>query len=57
MGFNGAILVAQNNRVIWKGGVGFVERKTKLGNTAQTQFLVGSVSKQFTSMLIMQLVQ
>jgi len=56
-GFTGAILTAQNNQVVWKGGVGLARRTTNRKNTSQTKFLVGSVSKQFTSMIILQLVQ
>lgn len=56
-GFTGAILAAQNDQVIWRGGIGLARRKTNRNNTSQTKFLVGSVSKQFTSMLILQLVQ
>ena len=56
-GFTGAILAAQNDQVVWKGGIGLARRNTNRNNTSQTKFLVGSVSKQFTSMLILQLVQ
>ena len=56
-GFTGAILAAQNDQLVWKGGVGLARRTTNRKNTSQTKFLVGSVSKQFTSMIILQLVQ
>ncbi|OJJ15677.1 hypothetical protein BKI52_37980 [marine bacterium AO1-C] len=56
-GFTGAVLVAQNNQIVWKGGVGLARQKTQRKNTSQTKFLVGSVSKQFTSMIMLQLVQ
>ena len=53
--FNGALLVAHGDEVIYEGGWGDADRTWGIPNTAETVFLVGSVSKQFTSMLVLQL--
>ena len=55
--FNGAILVAKNGRVQFKQAYGLSNRERNIKNTVQTKFLIGSISKQFTSMLIMILVE
>ena len=54
--FSGSVLVAEGDRVIYEGGFGEADRTWHIPNRADTVFLVGSVSKQFTSMLILQLV-
>ncbi len=53
--FNGAALVKYQGRVIYEKGFGLADKTTKLSNSGQTQFRIGSTSKQFTAMLIMQL--
>lgn len=54
--FNGAILVAFEGRVIYKKGFGKASFEWDIPNRPDTKFQIASVSKQFTSMLIMQLV-
>ncbi len=54
--FNGTALVKYQGKVIYEKGFGFADKTTKLYNSGQTQFRIGSTSKQFTAMLIMQLV-
>jgi len=55
--FNGAALVAENGRVIYKKGVGLANMEWHVPNETDTKFRIGSITKQFTSMLIMQLVE
>ncbi|CAL2104432.1 Serine hydrolase [Tenacibaculum sp. 190130A14a] len=55
--FSGSVLVAKNNKVIFKGAYGDKNRETKSPNTIATKYGIGSVTKQFTAMLIMQLVE
>ncbi|WP_299458493.1 serine hydrolase [uncultured Microscilla sp.] len=55
--FSGAVLVAQNRELVWKGAKGFANKATEQKNLINTKFLVGSVSKQFTAMIVLQLVQ
>jgi CubicO group peptidase (beta-lactamase class C family)/pimeloyl-ACP methyl ester carboxylesterase len=54
--FNGAVLVAEKGNVIYKKGIGLANMEWNIPNTPQTKFRVGSITKQFTAMLIMQLV-
>ena len=55
--FSGSVLVARGDEVLYEGGFGEAERSFHVPNGPDTVFLVGSVSKQFTSMLILQMVQ
>ncbi|HMQ68531.1 MAG TPA: serine hydrolase [Ignavibacteria bacterium] len=54
--FNGSILVSENGKIILNKGYGYAEMEWKNPNTPDTKFRLASVSKQFTAMLIMQLV-
>ena len=51
--FDGSILVARNGQVILGQGYGFADRSKQTPNTAQTKFLIGSITKQFTAMAIL----
>ncbi len=53
--FNGVALVKYQGSLIYEKGFGLCNQQKKLPNTPQTQFRIGSTSKQFTAMLIMQL--
>ena len=55
--FSGAVLVAKDGEIIFEEAYGEADRQTKTPNTIETQFGIGSVTKQFTAMLIMQLVE
>ncbi|MFH1194788.1 MAG: serine hydrolase [bacterium] len=55
--FNGTVLVADNGEVIYKKGFGFANAEWDIPNSPDTKFRLGSITKQFTSMLIMQLVE
>jgi CubicO group peptidase (beta-lactamase class C family) len=54
-GFNGAVLVSQYGKIIYKNAFGYSSFTKKDTNTTQTQFQLASVSKQFTAVAIMQL--
>lgn len=54
--FNGSVLVADKGRVIYKKGFGMANIEWDIPNAPDTKFRLGSITKQFTSMLIMQLV-
>ncbi|HVU56952.1 MAG TPA: serine hydrolase [Puia sp.] len=54
--FNGTALVKYKGKVIYSKGFGWADDGKQMLNTAQTQFVIGSTSKQFTAMLIMQLI-
>src|SRR5215213_1943830 len=55
--FNGSALVAENGKVIYKGAFGMANMEWGILNTPDTRFRLGSITKQFTSMLILQLVE
>jgi len=55
--FNGAALVAENGKVIYKKGLGLANMEWNAPNEADTKFRIGSITKQFTAMLILQLVE
>src|ERR1700720_40306 len=55
--FNGAVLVAENGRVIFKKGYGMANMEWNIPIETDTKFRLGSITKQFTSMLVLQLVQ
>lgn len=51
--FSGAVLMARNGKVLVRQGYGEADRKRHIGNTAQTKFRLGSLTKQFTAMAIL----
>lgn len=55
--FNGTALVAEGGRVIYKKGFGPANMEWNIPNEPDTKFRLGSITKQFTSMLILQLVE
>lgn len=55
--FSGAILLAQNGRVLLQKAYGLADRENRKPNTLDTQFRFGSMGKMFTAVAIMQLVQ
>lgn len=54
--FNGTALVSYDGKVIYEKAFGQADKEKNIPNTPQTQFRIGSTSKQFTAMLVMQLV-
>ena len=54
--FNGSVLVAEKGEVVIKKGYGMADREWDIPNAPDTKFRLGSITKQFTSMLVMQLV-
>jgi len=53
--FSGSILIAQGREVLVSKGYGMANYELEVPNTAQTKFRLGSITKQFTAMAIMQL--
>ncbi len=52
-----SIALVDDQQIVWAKGFGFADPKTKLPATAETNYRVGSVSKLFTDIGIMQLVE
>ena len=55
--FHGAALVAQGDTVVYARGFGEANRKKGTPNTPDTQYLIGSLTKQFTAALVLTLVR
>src|SRR6266705_4095378 len=55
--FNGSALVADNGKIIYKKGFGLANMEWNIPNASDTKFRLGSITKQFTATLILQLVE
>jgi CubicO group peptidase (beta-lactamase class C family) len=55
--FDGAVLVAEQGKVIYKQAFGLANREWNIANTTDTKFMIGSVSKPLTAMLTLVQVQ
>jgi CubicO group peptidase (beta-lactamase class C family) len=55
--FNGSVLVAENGNVIYKKGFGFANMEWDIPNAPNTKHRLGSITKQFTAMLVLQLAE
>lgn len=53
--FSGAVLVARGGKVVLSKGYGMANYELDVANVAQTKFRLGSITKQFTAMAILQL--
>ena len=55
--FSGAVLVAKDRGVIFSHAYGLADRERRIPNTVGTRFRIGSMSKTFTAVAILQLVE
>lgn len=53
--FNGSVLIKNNGKIILQKGYGMADKEKNIPITDTTQFRIGSLTKTFTSMLILQL--
>ena len=56
-GFNGQILIAKNGTVVFEKAVGFADMRTKDSLSENTPMHIASVSKTFTSMAVLHLME
>jgi D-alanyl-D-alanine carboxypeptidase len=56
-GFSGSVLIGKGDQVLFAKGYGLANAEFNLNNTPQTKFRLGSITKQFTAMAIMILVE
>lgn len=52
---SGAVLVARNGTVAYRGATGYADAAAKIRNTPDTRFRIGSVTKPFTAIVVMSL--
>jgi CubicO group peptidase (beta-lactamase class C family) len=55
--FNGVVLIADSNRILYAHAFEKINKGNKTGVELNTKFRLGSISKQFTSFIILQLVK
>jgi CubicO group peptidase (beta-lactamase class C family) len=55
--FDGSILVAENGKIIYKAAFGMANHEWRIPNTTDTKFMLGSVSKPITAILMLIQVQ
>ncbi|MEM7333271.1 MAG: serine hydrolase domain-containing protein [Chloroflexota bacterium] len=56
-GFTGAILIARDGQILYEQGHNFADEAAQIQNSAETIFDSGSLSKQFTAVAILQLIE
>jgi D-alanyl-D-alanine carboxypeptidase len=54
---SGAVLIAKDDRVLFKHVYGLADRNRRIPNTIRTRFRIGSMNKMFTATAILQLVE
>ncbi len=55
--FNGSILIAEKGKIIYEKGFGMANMEWSIPNQPDTKFRIGSITKQFTATLVLQLVE
>ncbi|SDL31133.1 CubicO group peptidase, beta-lactamase class C family [Salinimicrobium catena] len=55
--FNGSVLVADGGEVVFSDGYGMANMEYDIPNTPETKHRLGSITKQFTAALVLQLVE
>jgi len=55
--FDGSVLVAENGKVVYKNAFGMANREWNIPNRTDTKFMIGSVSKPITALLMLIQVQ
>ena len=55
--FNGAVMVADDGRIVYERAFGLANMELKVPNTVTTRFDIASMTKSMTAIAIMQLVQ
>lgn len=55
--FSGTVLIAAGGKVVFNKGYGYANRDARLPVTKETEFRAGSLTKMFTSTLLLKLVQ
>lgn len=53
--FTGTVLIAQHDRILFEKGYGYADNSKHIPNTVNTEYRIGSITKQFTATIIMKL--
>src|SRR5262249_36064141 len=54
--FDGVVLVARRGKILYQHSFGLANREWHVLNDLETKFEIGSMTKQFTAMLVLQMV-
>jgi len=54
--FSGSVLVARDGRILYQHAFGYANLEWKIPNDLHTKFEIGSMTKQFTALLVLQFV-
>jgi len=54
--FSGSVLVARAGRILYQHAFGYANLEWKIPNDLETKFEIGSMTKQFTALLVLELV-
>ena len=55
--FIGSVLVSKDGKVLYRKAFGFAQAEWEIPNTPETKFRIGSITKQFTAVAILRLVE
>lgn len=55
--FNGSALVSEHGKILYKNGFGLANMEWDISNAADTKHRLGSITKQFTALLILQMAE
>ena len=55
--FDGTVLVSESGKIVYKKSFGLANREWDVPHELDSKYVIGSVSKQFTAMLILQLAE
>jgi len=55
--FSGAVLAAEGGEVLYESAFGMANRELGVPNTAETRFRIASISKPFTTVLVLQMIE
>ncbi len=55
--YQGAVLIAKEGKILFNRAYGLADREERIENTTKTQFLIGSLTKSFVAVSVLQLVE
>ncbi|WP_299182333.1 serine hydrolase [uncultured Aquimarina sp.] len=55
--YQGAVLIAKDGKILFNKAYGFADRENTIENTSKTQFLIGSLTKSFVAVSVLQLAE